>query len=129
MTVLAPPRELGECGIKNVRRERYHKAGTLGEANELLGAHLAATRVTPPHQRLYAHQLLRVEIELRLVDDVELLGVDRGAEIREQLEPLDGVDIELGCVEADAVALELRVIERDVDVLQQSFWVVAVHGS
>src|SRR6478735_5970132 len=107
MTVLTPLSKLGECGIEDVRGERHDKAGTLGKANELLSAHLAAVWVTPPHKRLYPYQPLRTEIELRLVDDVELLGVNCGAEIREKLEPLHGVDIELGCVKADAVALEL----------------------
>ena len=82
--------------------------------------------MAPTHERLNAHQLAVAEIELRLVDHVQFVGVDGGAEIREELQPLKSVDVELRGVQADAVALELRVIQRDVHVLHEGVGVVTV---
>ena len=63
-----------------------------------------------------------------LVDDVQLARVERSPQIRQQSQALDGVDVEFRGVHADAITLELGVIERNVDVLHERLAVGAVDG-
>ena len=74
----------------------------------------------PTQQRLVTADLVRLEIEDRLVGERQLVGRDRRLEIRAQRELRDHGLLHLGLEVAEGVAVGgLRLVHRDIGVAQQ----------
>ena len=82
----------------------------------------------PAHQRLDAENLPRLQVDLRLVDDAQLVARDGVPEIAHQREPLGAVAIELRRVDDAAGSIFLRDVHRHVGALHQHFGLGAVLG-
>ena len=82
----------------------------------------------PAHERLDAGQLARLERELGLVVEHELVVADRARQLREQRQPRRVVAVELRCVERVRHAGLLGEVHGDVGALEQEIDVAAVRG-
>ncbi len=81
--------------------DRHDQAGLLGQRDEVERRHQAALGVAPPEQRLEADDLLRRDVDDRLVVQLQLLGVEGPGELRP-----DGVPLDVGRVVARLEDLE-----------------------
>src|SRR4029450_3673241 len=87
----------------------------------------AAYGVTPAQQRLAANHLARPVVHLRLVVQLELTALQRLAQVALELEALHRRGVHEWLVGADVVPPRvLRVIHRDVGVLEQRVRVVPI---
>ena len=92
----------------------------LGDRDELAGRNIAALRMAPAHERLEPGDIAGLDIDLRLVDEAQLVAGTRMAQV-----VLDHAAVAHRCahlhlVEAiDAAAVLLGAIERGVGVLHQ----------
>ena len=110
-----PPADLGD------------QPGLLEHRDELVRADDAARRVVPAQQRLHAVHVHRVEVEERLVQQVELAVGERGLQVHLQPEPVDHRRLHLGREQRGAVlAHRLGAVQRDVGVAEQVLAGVAV---
>ena len=73
---LVTPARDGPARVQDAERQRAHQAGLLGERQERARAEEAELRVVPAHECLGAGDLAALEVELRLVVQDELAGVD-----------------------------------------------------
>jgi hypothetical protein len=97
-----------------------HERVLLGQLEEAVGREQPVARVLPAHERLDAHDAARVEVDLGLEVQDELLGVGQGAaQLGDELQALAGVVVALGRVELDAGAALLGPVHRGVGVAQQ----------
>ncbi len=79
----------------------------------------------PAHQRLDTRDLLRVQIELRLVMQEELVALQAAAQTRLQRHPLERMDVDLLRVELVVVlAVLLGAVHGDVGVFHQGLFVL-----
>jgi hypothetical protein len=80
----------------------------------------AALGVIPADQRLEADELLRLRIDQRLEDQVELLGGDRAPQIGLEADAVLLLGLQLGGEVASAAAAGvLRLVEREVGLEDQ----------
>ena len=87
----------------------------------------AALGVVPAHERLRPGDRTGVELDDRLVRDVELAALEGAAEVGLQLHPGDGRAVELRLVDDVAVAAAgLGRVHRDVGAAQQLVGIAAV---
>ncbi len=68
----------------------------------------------PAHERLGTDHRTRLQVELRLVHDRELVGLDRRSEVAEHRQASRGAPVDLVAVELHAGALPLGVVHGDV---------------
>ena len=73
----------------------------------------------PAHQRFDAKNAARLQVELRLIDDAELVAGDRVPEIAHQRQPLGAVAIQLLRIHDAAGAIFLGDIHRHVGALNE----------
>jgi hypothetical protein len=96
------------------------RAGVLGQADELRRTEPAPRGMLPAHERLDAGDAATVELDDRLVVDLELAGLDRRRQVGTELEAVDRAAMELLLEDADRTdAALLRAVHRDVGVAQQ----------
>ena len=85
--------------------------------------------MVPAHQRLAADDRAGGKLDERLVVDLQLAGLQRGAQVELQLPVLAGAGIHLRLEEAEgALAVGLGAVERHVGVLEQLVGLIAVAG-
>jgi hypothetical protein len=85
--------------------------------------------VLPAHQRLDAADPPAGQRDDRLVQQLELVGVERAVQLRADLRLLQQIGVHRrGVVGVPALAVLLRGVQRDVGVAQQPFRVVARLG-
>ncbi len=105
----------------------HDQARFLGERDEIVGRDDAAGRMVPADQRLEADQALVGGVDQRLVEQAELLGLDAGAHVLLELEPVLGLVLHVGVEEAaGAAALVLRLVEREIGLLDEVVDALAV---
>ena len=80
------------------------EAGLLGHRDELAGRHLAQLGVAPADQRLGAHHVAGLQVDLRLVVQAEALAGQRLAHGMVQPHALAHVGVLVRLVEAEAAA-------------------------
>ena len=124
---LRPMGRLHAGGAQHPFAERQDQAGFLGQRDEVGRRDHAALGMIPAHQRLEAGDLAGLQVEDRLVVDLELAVGDGLAQVEleraARLQPLVHLALE-EAVRAAAVAL--GEVERHVGVLQQQVGVGAV---
>src|SRR5262249_60274814 len=79
--LIAPLLELPASALERPAAKRRNRAGAFGHRNERAGADQPALRMAPAQQRLDAGNASRVQLDLRLVEQLELLCGDRRAEL------------------------------------------------
>src|SRR5690606_31383453 len=95
-------------------------AGGFGQVDEAVRAHLAQLRVVPAHQRLGVEDAAAVQVNLRLVDQVELVVVQRAPQLGLRLQALLLLRRQLGGERLPAVAgAALAGVHRHVGALDQ----------
>ena len=94
----------------------------------MAGAEQAALGVLPAHERLDPAHAAGAQLGLRLVVEHELAGLEGGAELAHQREPLAAVVVAPGEVDLVAGAHALGLVHRDVGALQQPHGVRRVVG-
>ena len=76
-----PGAELARGALEHEQAELDDQAGFLGERDELVRRHAAQLRMIPAHQRLEAGDRAVLEPHDRLVEDRDLLALERAAQI------------------------------------------------
>ena len=96
------------------------QTGLLRERHELGRADRPAHGMVPAQQRLEADHPTRVQLDERLVVEIELVGVEGALEVGLQLQPGQRGGVHLRLEQLVAVAaLLLRLVHRHVRVAQQ----------
>ena len=117
-----------ERAVEDERGQRPRQAALLDEREEVAGAEQAALGVVPAHERLDAAHRAGPQLRLRLVVQDELAGLERGAELADEREPLAAVVVAADHVDLVAGAHALGLVHRDVGALQQAHGVAGVGG-
>jgi hypothetical protein len=122
-----PTADLSAGGIDHPRPDGDDQPRVLGDRDELLGSHGSQLRALPAQQRLGADDLPLGDVDLGLIVELELVVLDRAAQVAfDERLPLGADDHVLGKELMRAAVLTLGVVERDVRVLGQRLHVVAV---
>ena len=114
--------------VEDERGQRPRQAALLDQREEVAGAEQAALGVLPAHERLDAAHRAGPQLGLRLVVQDELAGLERGAELADEREPLAAVVVAADHVDLVAGAHALGLVHRDVRALQQPHGVAGVRG-
>ena len=78
---LGPAGHLGDGALEHPAPERRDEPGLLGQRDELDRADDPARRVLPAHERLDGDRAQRGRVEDRLVEDAELVALQRAAQV------------------------------------------------
>ena len=106
------------------------QAGLLGAADELAGHDEAAGRVVPAQQRLEAGDPLALEVDHRLVVDLELAALDRPPEVALEGHLGDGLGVHVGVEQlVAALAAALGAVHRGVGVAQDVLRALVAEGA
>ena len=97
--------------------------------HERIGHQELAGGVIPADQRLDAHDLVRRQVDLRLVVQDELVAADAVPQIADHREAPCGGILLLHREQREATAGALRVVHRQIGAAQEIVDVVAVHGT
>ena len=121
---LVPAERLAAGRLLHPAADRLDQAAVLGDRDELAGVEQAALGMVPAHQRLEADDLAAAQGDHRLVVQLELVAVERVAQLALGLEPAHGAGPHLGVEDlaAPAPAL-LRPVHRRVGVADQQLGV------
>ena len=112
---------------QHARAERLDHPGLLGDGNELGRRNHAAHRVAPAQQRLHGAGAARLQVDLRLVGEKELVLQQAAPHVRLELQPRLHARIHVGRVEPVRVAADLLGrVHRGVGLLDQRDGVVGV---
>ena len=126
---LRPARGVVARLLQHEGAELTDETGLLGDGDELRRRDHAACRVTPAHQRLAAGDRAGGELDKRLVVDLEITRMKRGAQVELKLPAVAGAGIHLGLEEAErALAFALGAIKCHVGVLEELVRLIAVAG-
>ena len=124
---LAPPTELSAGGIQHPPADRNDKTGILRQRNEPFGRHEAELFVRPAQQRLGADDLLRANVDDRLVVEFELVTVESVQQMTFKPHPLHRPQVQFPGKELKSIAtVFLGPIHRRVGVLHQDMRLVAI---
>ena len=117
---LLPRRHLMARLAQHLIGERDDEAGLFGDGDELRRRHHAAIRALPAHQRLQPADARRRQLHDRLIEDRELVALDRAAQLGLERQALQrgGVHVRVEQLVA-AAARGLGAIHRDVRVAKQ----------
>ena len=100
--------------------DRHDQPGLLRERDEVQRRHHPALRVEPADQRLDARDLAALELDHRLIEEPELVVLQRALQRGLQLQPLQRGVVHRGLEQLIPVlALLLREVHRDVGVPQE----------
>ena len=128
-TRLAPRAVLQAGGAQHPQAERLDQAVLLGERHEVVGQDEAELGMAPADQRLEPHDLPAVERDLRLVDQLELVLLERAPQMLLAHHLLEHPHVQRRVVQLQAVAATLLgAVERHVGALQQLIRAHAVAG-
>ena len=83
------------------------EVGFLGERNEMRGRDVAVPGQPPAQQGLGADDAAVAQVDFRLVADIELVALQRAAQLALQHQPLDRRGVHLRGVEGEGVAAVL----------------------
>ena len=109
--------------------DRHDQAGLLGQRDELDRRDEAALGVMPAQQRLQTADLVALEVDERLVVELELAVGQRLAQVELQLAARLHVGVHVRLEEAvDAAPLALGAVQGEVGVLEQLVGIGAVAG-
>ena len=122
----APSARLVERGAQHKSGQPSHQVGVFGRGYELGRGDEATHGMFPAQQRLDALDHERGGIDLGLVDERELVIVERSAEVGHQAQPVDIVSVAIGVIDRTARARALRLIHGDVCVLQEAVRICAL---
>ena len=121
-----PLHDLAARVAQHARAQRLDHPRLLGDGDELGGRHHAALRIAPAQQRLDAAGPPAAKVDLRLVDEEELVVHQPPAHVGLELQPLLHARVHVRGVEAICVAAGLlRRVHRGVRLLDQRH---RVHG-
>ena len=124
---LPPARHVLEHPLQHELADRHDEAGLLRHVDEALRAHVAVGRMLPAQQRFECHDLLRLDLDDRLVVHVELAALQRGAQERLDGDALLQAPVHDGAEELEVVAAAvLGLVHGGVGVAQQLAHVRAV---
>src|SRR5580700_4130405 len=113
-----PAARLPAAFAQNPAADRHYEAALLGDRNEMTGRDQAALRMTPADEGLRAHDRTRLEIDLRLVVQHELLLLQGVTQAGLEGLPLECADIHLGLEELVVIAATVLGVEhREIRVL------------
>ena len=119
-SAVAPDRGLRARGAQHPPADVDDHPGLLEQGDEEVGIDDAANRVLPAQQRLDAGDRAGLERADRLVDEEELVAIERGAQVELELPVIEHGRVHLGREHDVAVlAGRLRLVQRDVGVAQQ----------
>ncbi len=122
-----PGLQLRDGGAQHPFADRDDLAAGLGQRDELGRRDEAELGMLPAQQRLDAHELLAVGVQLRLVVQQQLVALQRAAQCRLQLQLARRALLHAGREEAPRrLALVLGAVHRRVGVARQDLVVVAV---
>jgi hypothetical protein len=113
---LLPFHDLRTCGVQYLHRHRDDEASGFGDRDKFVGRHQAAMWMVPSDQCLKAIKRGGLQVDDRLVVELEFTALDSKPKVGLQLQPRDRTNVHL-LVEDDVVlGVLLRVIHRDVCV-------------
>ena len=115
----APGGALRESLLEHEPRERPHEPGLLGERQELQRRDHAETRMGPAQQRLDGDGLAGPQVDLRLVVQDQLLGVDGGTQLVDEDEAVAAV-VDVRLVHLERALAELGPVHRDVGAAHEA---------
>ena len=123
---LAPPaRALRERLPKHEGRDRAHQACVLRERQEVERRYEAQARVRPAEECLHGDDRAGAEVDLGLVVELELLVLERRAQVVREAQPVD-LRIDLGVVHGVGRSGVLGAIHRLVGAPHECVGIVAV---
>ena len=99
-----PARELAAGLAQHPAPERDDQPALLGDGDERAREHDALARVAPAHERLDGDDAALVEVDERLVVELELVALERAAQVVLELEALDHAAADRGVEELVARA-------------------------
>jgi hypothetical protein len=114
-----PASGLGDGQPQRALGDRRHQPEPAGRAEELPGRHQAAARVAPAHQRLDRSDVAGVQVDLRLVPELELVADHGLAQLGTEFQTAARVVVTFGVVDAARHVIGLGLGERDVRAAQQ----------
>ena len=129
-----PGGRLAACVAEHRIGERHDEPGLLGHRDEIGRADHPTAGTGPAHERLEAADVRRGQLDDRLVDEREVVALDRLAQLGLERQALDrrGVHVRVEDLIA-AAAGRLGAIHRDVGVAQQfvhgGVWRAAEHDA
>ena len=124
---LPPAHRVLDRPLQHEVPDRHHQAGLFRDAHEALGPHVPMARVLPAQQRLQRHDVLRFDIDDRLIVHVELPALQRGAQARLDGDALLEPAVHAGAEDLEVVAAAvLRLVHRRIGVPQQLAHVDAI---
>ena len=88
-----PDLELPARFAQHPRPELHDQAGLLGQWDEVLRQEPAELGVLPPEQRLHAVDPAALQVDDRLVEQGQLVALDRGPQRGIEVEPLPDVGV------------------------------------
>ena len=127
-TGLSPIAVLLHGMVQHPHGQRLDQAGALCQRNKLVGAHQVVLRVLPANQRLYIGELCRLDVDLGLVVQYQLIGFDGVAQLSHESQPVGAVLVVLGIVDDKTRFLLLCHVHSDVRPLQQSVGIRTMLG-
>src|SRR5207249_7215967 len=104
---------------------RPDQPGPLGERHELARRQQAAHGMLPAHEGLDADDAAARETDFRLVEEHELFGLERAAELASERRPAGVARAGVRLVDRDAGAPVLRGEPRDVRVADERLCILA----
>ena len=120
MPRLVPLRDLAAGVAQRARAERLDHPRLLGDRDEVRRPDDAALGIAPAQERLDAERAAAREVDLRLVDEEELVVHEPAAHVGLDLQALAHARVHVGRVEAIGVAARLlRGVHRGVRLLDQ----------
>ena len=127
MSSAVPLDDLAARVAQHARAERLDHAGLLGDRDELVGPDHAALGIAPAQQRLDAARAARLHLDLRLVDEEELVVHQAAAHVGLELQPQLDARVHVGREEAVRVAARvLGRVHRGVGLLDEADAVLRV---
>src|SRR5208282_3026118 len=123
---LAPTRGLAQGRVDDVQRDRADERGLLDERDELQRRQQAVFGVAPAKQRLDTGYPPRLEVDLRLVVENELVALQRGADLTEQPQSRGIEAVLLGRVDLHTAVVGLGARKREISSLEQGVEIVRV---
>ena len=122
--ILVPSGESPHCLVHRPAAELEDEPAFLGDRNEFGRADLAAILVVPARQRLEAGYLAGLQVDERLIEELQLVLVERAAKLGLDREATPGLGRLLGLIDL-RLAGELGLLDRKLRVAEQFFGILS----